>query len=290
MPKRALFLIVAFIFVFCITGNAFAADETGIDAVLAKKDAELTQYADQIEVLLKANVQNPTGEVFDIMSYNLDKAYRFNFTHLDLLTSYAKAGSFPEVFEDETARGIEMRWKVPAVIRNNETTEVQFSKEIDKGISMDLIGNGPDAEERFITNDEIRKAVTDAGKADAPFDSLEFAFSYLYSTTFAYLTAGEETYLIAHSRYAKELGIENGKLYTEAEMMERFNRCFDESWIEEARRIRENGGNLQLGSGPEFRRKVTPAMIGAGVIVAAAGITAVLVIRKRKTQKISIAA
>lgn len=268
--------------------------ETMIDNVLEDKNEEKAQYMSELERVLSNVVsaqsdqteQNTvslqrTGDT--LLNYDIAGAYQVYILDTLLVTALKDTGSFASAISDT------VQWKVPVTTADGVSGMVVL---LEKDGVLEYVGTsvGEAVETWFVTDEQIRNAVTLADEVTGGINSMQIAHSYLYNTTFVYLIAEDEEYLIPFSYYAERIELENGKLYTVSEITDIFDMYFDELQLIDS--PNNNGGvpfrtRILISTGQdESRQAVLPVETAAAVIAASlAGIFVLTYYIKKSGEK-----
>lgn len=209
--------------------------ETMIDNVLADENEEKSRYLPELESILSNAVsaqgsrteQNTvslqkTADTFS--NYDMEGAYQVYILDALLVTALKDTGSFASVITDT------VQWKVPVTTADG-VSGLAVIAEKDGVLEYSGTSVGEATETWYITDEQIRNAVIAADALTDEINSMQITHSYFYSTTFVYLIAEGEEYLIPFSYYADRINLENGKLYTVSEITDIFDMYFDEQRI-----------------------------------------------------------
>ncbi len=224
--------------------NAAAADyESGIDQLIENKNKEKnTRYLPQIQSILsglrskkagysqsgqtsqnREGVQLQVDNELPIVSsvYDLSGAYQVYALKTLLVTNLKETGSFADAITDK------VQWRIPIRTLQNESGLAIMTEE-DGNLRFSGTSVGESTAIWKFTDEDIRNAVMEVDGLSDAVDSMKIASSYLYRTTFVWLTAEDREYLIPFSYFADCINIENGKVYTLSEIIKIFDKYFDE--------------------------------------------------------------
>lgn len=216
---RANLLGVAFsiILVFTICTNIYATPSNDNVAMIEPLIEEMEQmhasYHSQIENLIQ---EHGLAGIYDI-----NDAYRVTMTGSLFLTTLNDSKAFKDVISDV------VQWKLPIVTAAGKPEMLVFLEE-DGVISYIGKFSGETTSIWQITAEGIREAVRNASAFDGEIEAIQIVHSYLYNTAFVYMDGANSDYLIPYGVHAEKTGLENGKVYTVSEVIEKFNKCFDE--------------------------------------------------------------
>lgn len=210
-------VVFSIILVFTICTNIYATPSNDNVAMIEPLIEEMEQmhasYHSQIENLIQENGLAGT--------YDINDAYRVTMTESLLLTILNDGKDFKDVIADV------VQWKLPIVTAAGKPEMLVFLEE-DGVISYSGKSSGKTTNIWQITTEGIREAVRNAPVFDGEIDSIQIVHSYLYNTAFVYLDGANSDYLIPYGVHAEETELENGTVYTVSEVIEKFNKCFDE--------------------------------------------------------------
>lgn len=221
---RANLFGVAFsiILVFTICTNIYATPSNDNVAMMEPLIEEL----EQMHVSYHSQIENLIQEHGVAGTYDINDAYRVTMTESLLLTILNDGKDFKDVISDV------VQWKLPIVTAAGKPEMLVFLEE-DGVISYSGKSSGETTNIWQITTEGIREAVRNATAFDGEIDAIQIVHSYLYNTAFVYMDGANSDYLIPYGVHAEKTGLENGKVYTVSEVIEKFNKCFDEKSVME---------------------------------------------------------
>lgn len=246
---RANLFGVAFsiILVFTICTNIYATPSNDNVAMIEPLIEEMEQmhasYHSQIENLIQEHGLAGT--------YDINDAYRVSMTESLLLTILNDGKDFKDVITEV------VQWKLPIVTAAGKSELLVFLEE-DGVISYSGKSSGETTNIWQITTEGIREAVRNASAFDGEIDAIQIVHSYLYNTAFVYMDGANSDYLIPYGVHAEKTGLENGKVYTVSEVLEKFNKCFDETHMIE---------NTSHNGGVSFKTATVIAILVVVVVV-----------------------
>ncbi len=259
--------------------SALESDMCGLEKLIDEKNKSYNEYIQQMETIMQglvaqkelydnSNANDFQGEPDYVSTYDLENAYRVFIVENRFLTELNQRGSFTDTLTDKT------QWKVPVVTQKGDNGLVTLLEENGK-LSWVATEVGEATENLYVSDAKIKNAAQKAKEVKGDFDDMKIAHSYMYNTTFVYLSSDKEEYLIPFSCYSKEIGINNGELYTVSQIQKKFNNCF----VEET--DVDNSGVIVYGSGPIFKNKNFSFKLALG-FSAVVGIIALIIKRKKK--------
>lgn len=282
--KKMVLNIIGVIFVIAVFwesstnvyANAYNDNLTMIEPIIEAMEQRDSSYYPQIEeIMLKlSDEESRQGAVAIVESYNITDAYRVVLTESPLLTFLNEGNEFKDAASDI------VQWKIPFVNTKGEMSLAVLSEK-DGVLSYSGMYAGVDKEIENINMESIRKAVSDASEFDGKIDSMQIMHSYLYDTTFVYMDGEKSDYVILYSKYSKETGLENEKVYTVSEFVEQFNKCFDENSMME---------NPSHNGGVPFRTSaltIDKFIIG-GMILVVGGVIVLFLYKKKSNNYLDI--
>ncbi|MDE7297299.1 MAG: hypothetical protein K2N94_00535 [Lachnospiraceae bacterium] len=238
--------------------------ETAIDDLITDKNMERDKYSSQIEGILSRHASGQNSQNTTYMAaqqtekdaasiYDLSGAYQVHILEPLLISILKETGSFASAITDT------VQWKIPVTTGSEE---IGLAVLLEKNGSLSYVGMmaGENARTWMVKDEAIRNAVMKSDGLSDTVDSLKIAHSYLYETTFVWLTAGEEEYLIPFSYYADRIHLENGKLYTVSEITGIFDKYFDEQ------KLIDSPGSY--GGVPFKEQPIIPAKLVISVVFA----------------------
>lgn len=254
--------------------SALQSDTYGLEQLIEVKNSSYSQYTQQIEAIMQGLVaqkelynssseKDLQGTPDYVSTYDLKNAYRVFITENLFLTELSERGSFADTLTDK------IQWKVPVVTQKGENGLVTLLEE-NGALSWVATEVGETTENLYLSDSEIKNAVQKAKDVKGGFKDMKIAHSYTYYTTFVYLSSDSEEYLIPFSCLSKDIGINNGELYTVSQIQEKFNKCFDEKLV-----------NGELNGGVPFKNQsyIVYLLVAACCLV---GTTALIVVIKRR--------
>ncbi len=260
--------------------KAVGSEVKGISQLINEKNHSYSQYAQQIETIMQGLVaqkdlydssssKDLRGEPDYVSTYDLENAYRVFIADNLFLTKLNQSGSFTDILTDK------IQWKVPVVTQKGDNGLVTLLEENGK-LSWVATEVGEATENLYVSDAKIKNAVEKAKEVKGDFDDMKIAHSYMYNTTFVYLNSDKEEYLIPFSCYFKEIGINNGELYTVSQIQKKFNNCFEEETNV------DDSGVIVYGSGPTFKNRNFSFKLALGCSVVIGIIALIIVIKRRK--------
>ena len=260
--------------------KAAESDGKGINQLIDEKNKSYNEYIQQMETIMQglvnekelydnSNAKDLRGSPDIVVSYDLSNAYRIYRMESQILTILDKTGSFKETFTDV------VQWKIPIVTQKGDNGLVTLLEENGQ-LSWVATEVGEATQTWYISDTKIENAIQQSRKINGKIDSMQIAHSYAYYTTFVYLCSGKNEYLIPFSYYAKEIGINNGEVYTVSEISKKFNDCF-----EETKKVADDD-SIIYGSGPIFKNKPTILEVTLVCSVVIGVVALIIVIRRRK--------
>ena len=264
----------------CLPISAVESNMHGIDQLIKEKNESYDEYTQQIELIMvslanekeqhnNVNTWDLRGGPDIVTTYDLSNAYRIYKIESFFLTELNQKGSFEETLTDE------IQWKVPIVTQKGESGLVTLLED-DGELSWVATEVGESSETLYVSDVKIKNAVEQAMEVKGDFNDIKIAHSYMYYTTFVYLSSDQEEYLIPFSCYSEEIGINNGELYTVAEIQKKFNNCFDEESMSE---------NGDFNGGTPFK-KPTYHFETAIVTLSFIGVVMVLIFIMKRKKKV----
>ena len=209
------------IMVFTMRTNVYANSNNdnvfAIEPLIEEINERNQSYYSQIEAIMKE------PDVSDnVQSYDINNVYRVIMMEPLILTVLNDGQGFENVLTDV------IQWKVPIVTDEGEPGLV-FLLEKDGELSYIGKHTGETTLVWHISMDGIKEAVRNATEFEETIYSIQIAHSYVYNTAFVYMDGEKSDYIIPYSLYSKETGLENESVYMLSEVVEQFNKCFDES-------------------------------------------------------------
>lgn len=266
-------------------------DGMTLDDILATEQEKNNKYLPQIEEQMSQfiaaqnsensmNTASSTGRGELLTSYDLSGLYQVYIMDHLFITAVKETGSFADAITGD------IQWKIPIQTNNGN---IGLATMYEKDGKLYHVGNtiGEAAQTWMITEEAIRNAIAEADLADNAFLSMQLAHSYLYNTTFVYLTTTESEYLVPFSYYAEQIRLENGKLYTVSEIIDIFDSYFDEQQLID--NPNSNGGapfrqQPRILSGQDEAPKTTIPVTTAVLVILVSVVGILLLVRYMKKQ------
>ena len=207
----------------------------GSDAVSQSIDNVLSQVREEKESvkpiltsILKIpeqdeNDPNNSGvlDMFKTSGYDFESAYKaYRLPHL-FIAEYKNKGGFLSMMEDS------YQWKVP--FKNTEGISGYATIGEKKG-ELAYLGKAvtKTADNEFISEESIRKAISDSELIKSPLESITYLQSFMYNTIFVVLFDGKTEFVIPLAIRPEWSPVENGKLYTAEDLIAIYYDTYDE--------------------------------------------------------------
>lgn len=247
MKKTMQRLLATFICLTCLFFNVplFGADSVSqsIEDVFAQMREEKETVKPILASLLKIPEQNENDpnnngvlDMFKTSGYDFESAYKaYRLPHL-FITEYKNKGGFLSMMEDT------YQWKVP--FKNTEGIS-GYATIGEKNGELAYLGKAvtKTADNEFISEESIRKAITDSDLIKQPIKSITYLESFMYYTIFVVLFDGNTEYVIPLAIRPEWSPVENGKLYTADDLIAKYYDMYDE---DELLNHRDEDGGVPL--------------------------------------------
>ncbi len=216
-------------------------------------------------VISESNVTNNDSM---LNSHDINNIYKVYKLPILMVTAYNENPTLDSLLTDECV------WEVYAKSMLSDNSLAQIS-EINGAKEFSGIGVRTDS---YITNQKIAAAIEQGGLSISEIKEIKIAKSDIYHSYFAFVITEATDYVIAFPSQEDYLGIETGKLYTVAEMMETMYEIFDEEKLLD---------NPNSNGGVPIKEVDNTNVIVVLVVVASIAVitTAIILINKKKFVK-----
>lgn len=216
-------------------------------------------------VISESNVTNNDSM---LNSHDINNIYKVYKLPILMVTAYNDNPTLDSLLTDECV------WEVYAKSMLSDNSLAQIS-EINGAKEFSGIGVRTDS---YITNQKIAAAIEQGGLSISEIKEIKIAKSDIYHSYFAFVITEATDYVIAFPSQEDYLGIETGKLYTVAEMMETMYEIFDEEKLLD---------NPNSNGGVPIKEVDNTNVIVVLVVVASIAVitTAIILINKKKFVK-----
>ena len=233
----------------CVSAQTTEQLTDNLNDLFAKLDHEKKEVSVELRALLKIPENNEDNDIdgvydqFKTANYNLEDAYKaYNIGSL-LVTSYKEKGSIHAIAEET------YQWRIPysntigtpgfAIIGEENGELVYLGKSV-----------GETCKNEIITEAMIRAAINDTDIIKEPLTSITYYHSFLYNTFFVVLSDDDTEYVIPFAVMPEWSPVKNGELYTAEELIEKYNKMYDEEEL--LKHPGSNGGLPRRGEGSAF--------------------------------------
>lgn len=215
MKKISIIIVLCFVFFNCICLTVFSQSDTEyseFESLFNSQEYELIDDVINDSNLFGGEIPN-NAATYSINETTDNTAYKlYSFSADDLIDAYNNGNSISNYLPENYDWIVEKSGSfVKVVLKNGEWQAVGYTTYPQDSNQTDVIDTA-DFEQKLST--------LQSENNDKTVDVAFFKIAQIY-TSFAYISAGEKEYLIPYGSRPDFTGLENGKLYTVAEVAEK---------------------------------------------------------------------